>query len=98
MAQSTIYFRCGVKPLHDLRRLTGRFISTHSVLAASFRESTLVPSWTYDGGFSDATEVRLRVANGGAGQTGLIGAFADAFIQDQVKKGATPFKVRMAPF
>ncbi|KIP08917.1 hypothetical protein PHLGIDRAFT_126650 [Phlebiopsis gigantea 11061_1 CR5-6] len=48
---------------------------------------------TYDGGFTDATDVRLRLANGGAGQTGLIGAFANAFIQDQVKKGAAPFKV-----
>lgn len=53
------------------------------------------PSAIYDGGFSDATlrGVCLRIANGGAGQTGLIKSWADAFIQEMVSKGAKPFQV-----
>ncbi|KAF8637054.1 hypothetical protein AX16_010909 [Volvariella volvacea WC 439] len=52
------------------------------------------PAGTYDGGYSDAKEVRLRIANGGAGQSGLIGAWANAFIQYRVKRYKDkPFKV-----
>ncbi|TCD69502.1 hypothetical protein EIP91_007432 [Steccherinum ochraceum] len=59
---------------------------------SSTSASELVPQEIYDGGYSDAQDIRLRLANGGAGQSGLIGAFANAFIQDQVAKGAEPFK------
>jgi hypothetical protein len=38
--------------------------------------------------------VRLRIANGGAGQTGLIRAWADGFIQYMVSEGMPPFEVR----
>ncbi|KAG5637568.1 hypothetical protein H0H81_004145 [Sphagnurus paluster] len=52
------------------------------------------PRATYNGGYPEATEIRLRIANGGAGQSGLIGAWADAFIQHCVKNlGWKPFKV-----
>lgn len=51
------------------------------------------PQAVYDGGFPNAKDVRLRVSNGGAGQAGLIGKFADAFIQWRVSKGDQPFKV-----
>lgn len=55
----------------------------------------LTPKATYDGGYADAKNIRLRIANGGAGQSGLIGAWADAFIkycvEDQKLK---PFRVR----
>ncbi|GLB40857.1 putative PBP superfamily domain containing protein [Lyophyllum shimeji] len=62
--------------------------------AAAAANDTLVPQATYDGGYSNATEIRLRIANGGAGQSGLIGAWADAFIQYSVQKlGQKPFKV-----
>ena len=56
---------------------------------------TPAPSATYDGGFSSAkqTGVLLRIANGGAGQIGLIGALANAFIQDWAAKGYNPFEV-----
>ncbi|KAG5644439.1 hypothetical protein DXG03_008534 [Asterophora parasitica] len=55
---------------------------------------TIAPQATYDGGYSDAAEMKLRIANGGAGQSGLIGAWADAFIQHCVKDlGMKPFKV-----
>src|SRR6266511_566436 len=54
-----------------------------------------VPSAIYDGGLSSTKEtgVLLRIGNGGAGQIGLIGALANAFIQDWVAKGYKPFKV-----
>ncbi|KAK0219862.1 hypothetical protein IW262DRAFT_1448372 [Armillaria fumosa] len=61
---------------------------------ASAHSSPLIPQATYDGGYSSATIVRLRVANGGAGQAGLIGAFADAFIKWRVESfKEQPFKV-----
>ncbi|GLB40858.1 putative PBP superfamily domain containing protein [Lyophyllum shimeji] len=58
------------------------------------KDAGLKPQATYNGGCKDATEIRLRIANGGAGQSGLIGAWADAFIQYSVKTlGQKPFKV-----
>lgn len=60
---------------------------------ASTTVSTLVPQATYDGGYADpAAKPLLRVANGGAGQSGLIGALANAFIKYQVEKN------KMSPF
>ncbi|KAJ4490032.1 hypothetical protein J3R30DRAFT_3418351 [Lentinula aciculospora] len=44
-------------------------------------ESPLVPTRTYNGGYAEAKDIRLRLANGGAGQSGLIGALADAFVK-----------------
>lgn len=54
------------------------------------------PHEVYDGGYENAKRqgVRLRIANGGAGQIGLIRAWADAFIQHMVSKGMPPFEVR----
>ena len=54
------------------------------------------PHEVYDGGYENAKiqGVRLRIANGGAGQTGLIRAWADGFIQHMVSKGMPPFEVR----
>lgn len=56
-------------------------------------DASIEPQKEYDGGLG-GTEVRLRIANGGAGQSGLIGAWANAFIQDCYKGGVAPFKVR----
>ena len=58
--------------------------------------SSIKPHAIYDGGYEDAKiqGVRLRIANGGAGQTGLIRAWADEFIQYMVSKGIPPFEVR----
>ena len=53
----------------------------------------LAPQAVYNGGFTGATEVCVRIANGGAGQSGLIGAWANAFIQYAVSKGKQPFLV-----
>ncbi|KAF9005233.1 hypothetical protein BDQ17DRAFT_1390074 [Cyathus striatus] len=56
--------------------------------------SFLAPQKTYNGDYDDAKDIRLRIANGGAGQSGLIGAWANAFIKYCVeKKGEKPFLV-----
>ncbi|KAI9925794.1 hypothetical protein ASPWEDRAFT_29607 [Aspergillus wentii DTO 134E9] len=52
------------------------------------------PAAIYNGGFnSSSSTVQLRIGNGGAGQSGLIGVLADAFIKASVKNGTSPFKV-----
>ena len=56
-------------------------------------DASIGPQVEYDGGLG-GKEIRLRIANGGAGQSGLIGAWADAFIQYCYKGGIAPFKVR----
>ena len=42
--------------------------------------------------------MRLRVANGGAGQAGLVGALADAFVRWCVKDSENHDHLREAPF
>jgi len=67
------------------------FPDVNNVLRSS---SGLSPRAVYDGGYPEAKEIKLKIANGGAGQSGLIGAWADAFIQYCVKQlGYKPFKV-----
>lgn len=58
--------------------------------------SSKKPQAIYDGCYENAKiqGVRLRIANGGAGQTGLIRAWANGFIQYMVSKGIPPFEVR----
>ncbi|KAG5637569.1 hypothetical protein H0H81_004146 [Sphagnurus paluster] len=64
------------------------------IRAAAPTGATIEPAATYDGGYSNAGELRLRIANGGAGQSGLIGAWANAFINYSVKElKQEPFKV-----
>ena len=55
------------------------------------------PYAIYDGGFVDAQKrgVCIRIANGGAGQAGLIKAWADAFITVMVARGSEPFQVNL---
>ena len=57
--------------------------------------SSKQPRAIYDGGYETAKfqGVRLRIANGGAGQTGLVRAWADGFIQYMVSEGIPPFQV-----
>lgn len=55
--------------------------------------SALAPQAVYNGGYPNATGIGLRIANGGAGQSGLIKAWADAFIRYEVGNGREPFKV-----
>ncbi|KAL8797960.1 MAG: hypothetical protein Q9182_007075, partial [Xanthomendoza sp. 2 TL-2023] len=53
------------------------------------------PELTYYGSYKDdKPKIRLRIATGGSGQSGLLGALADAFINDHVKEtGCKPFAV-----
>lgn len=58
-------------------------------------EPYVAPEQTYYGSSGDEkASVKLRIATGGAGQSGLVKALADAFIDDQVKRtGCEPFAV-----
>ncbi|KAI4136372.1 MAG: hypothetical protein L6R39_007821, partial [Caloplaca ligustica] len=53
------------------------------------------PEEIYHGSYQDqGSHIQLRIATGGAGQSGLIRALADAFIDTQVKEtGCKPFAV-----
>ncbi|KAI0539085.1 putative extracellular tungstate binding protein [Xylaria digitata] len=52
------------------------------------------PSAIYDGGFNSTNAtIGLRIGNGGAGQSGLVGLLANEFIEDSVKNGSAPFRV-----
>ncbi|KAL4863604.1 hypothetical protein BDV12DRAFT_177300 [Aspergillus spectabilis] len=55
--------------------------------------SGVQPEQVYDAGYSGASEIRLRLGNGGAGQTGLVKVLAEAYIISRVAHGAQPFKV-----
>ena len=57
--------------------------------------SGIQPAEIYYGASNDTkSPVRLRIATGGAGQSGLLRALADAFIDDQVSQtGCSPFAV-----
>ncbi|OJJ35911.1 hypothetical protein ASPWEDRAFT_51831 [Aspergillus wentii DTO 134E9] len=51
------------------------------------------PFKVYDGGYKEG-EIQLRIGNGGAGQTGLIGDLANNFIKYQVQvEKSKPFKI-----
>ena len=58
-------------------------------------EPYVKPEEIYYGSTGDETApVKLRIATGGAGQSRLVKALADAFIDDQVKRtGCEPFAV-----
>ncbi|PVH99339.1 extracellular solute-binding protein family 1 [Periconia macrospinosa] len=74
-------------------------INLRSVLLAFFwliscAIAAIEPAAIYDGGFSSSTSpITLRIGNGGAGQSGLVKALADAFIMESVKNGSSPFRV-----
>lgn len=59
-------------------------------------DTSIQPQAVYDGGLG-GKEIRLRIANGGAGQSGLIGAWANAFIQYCHREGIAPFQVGLYP-
>ncbi|KAJ5107982.1 hypothetical protein N7456_004657 [Penicillium angulare] len=50
------------------------------------------PEAVYDGDYGTG-EIKLRIGNGGAGQSGLIKVLADAFIKSSVANGSSPFKI-----
>lgn len=57
--------------------------------------SSVAPAAIYNGSYANAHQrgILLRIGNGGAGQSGLIGALANAFIQYRVSQGDAPFEV-----
>jgi hypothetical protein len=58
------------------------------------KASALAPKAVYNGGY-EGKDILVRIANGGAGQSGLIGAWADAFIKHCVEDHKfEPFLVR----
>ena len=61
----------------------------------STNAQSVTPYAIYDGGFLDSQRhgIYIRIANGGAGQAGLIKAWADAFVKDMVARGSEPFQV-----
>ena len=70
--------------------LSGLFCASGAIVGIRGLDPVVV----YNGGYSDATEIKLRISNARAGQSGLLGAWADAFIQYSVKtKGYKPFQV-----
>jgi hypothetical protein len=73
---------------------------TQCALSTLAPSSAATPYEIYDGGF-ESGKVRgvcIRIANGTAGQVGLVRAWADNFIQHTVKKGEEPFLVRSILF
>ncbi|KAI0117832.1 putative extracellular tungstate binding protein [Nemania sp. FL0031] len=66
--------------------------SVTALLAVSC--SAQKPSAIYNGGFNATNAIiDLRIGNGGAGQSGLVGLLANEFIKDSVKNGSNPFQV-----
>ncbi|RAK78012.1 uncharacterized protein BO72DRAFT_476976 [Aspergillus fijiensis CBS 313.89] len=51
------------------------------------------PTALYNGGCNSAIDVKLRIWNGGGGQSGFIEALADDFIKASMETGSAPFKV-----
>ena len=71
----------------------------HSIMASIFLKPNHPPHYieateVYRVAPDTDSEVKLRIASGGAGQSGLIRAFAEGFIKDHMKKtAAAPFAV-----
>jgi hypothetical protein len=51
------------------------------------------PTEIYSANHDVTSPIRLRIATGGVGQSGLIRALADAFILEKVRGGHEPFSV-----
>jgi hypothetical protein len=65
-----------------------------SIKKNSTAESVYVkPTEIYSANHVVASPILLRIATGGAGQSGLIRALADAFILEKVRDGYEPFSI-----
>ncbi|KAL2817011.1 hypothetical protein BDW59DRAFT_182353 [Aspergillus cavernicola] len=51
------------------------------------------PAAVYNGGYGNTAQILLRIGNGAAGQSGLIEALANAYINSKVAKGDQPFRI-----
>jgi len=74
-----------------------RSISLFSSIACLYLATSTAavdPEVVYNGSFTGNQDIKLTIGNGGAGQSGLVGALANAFIDYRVKKFGDPiFKV-----
>ena len=57
---------------------------------AQINTCKIQPTEIYYGNSKDISSIKLRIATGGAGQSGLIKALADAFIDHHVNKTKCP--------
>ncbi|KAJ1309953.1 hypothetical protein OPQ81_006712 [Rhizoctonia solani] len=78
------------------RQLSARQATANSTECAA--SNTITPSAVYYGVGKNATDgvpVRLKISNGGAGLSGLVGALANAFIDYKVEQNKTeqPFAI-----
>ncbi|KAK3291389.1 uncharacterized protein B0H64DRAFT_431914 [Chaetomium fimeti] len=67
-----------------------RFLATATL---PFLCAAQTPAEVYDASYGNGSSILLSIGNGGAGQSGLIKALADAFIEDKVSNGSDPFRV-----
>ncbi|ORY81747.1 hypothetical protein BCR35DRAFT_321321 [Leucosporidium creatinivorum] len=65
--------------------LSARGLLTKRAIACT--NSSVRASATYTGSNTTSTDVRLRISNGGAGQSGLVGALAEAYIDYALAQG-----------
>ena len=79
-----------------LQMVRSTFVSASLILAATlpFVSAQSCGGPQYAARYGTNGTRSLRIANGGAGQSGLIGAWALKFIADSVKNGTEPFFVR----
>ncbi|KAK3901584.1 hypothetical protein C8A05DRAFT_16257 [Staphylotrichum tortipilum] len=68
-----------------------RFLAAAATVASL--GAALEPAAVYDGGYGNGGPILLGIGNGGAGQSGLIKALADAFIDDSINNGSDPFRI-----
>jgi len=71
--------------------------STKGDMPLTLSAHSVNPYAIYDGGFPDSQRrgICIRIANGGAGQAGLIKAWSDAFVKEMVARGSEPFQVNL---
>ena len=61
---------------------------------AQHKSPYVAPAETYYGPYPSTSPIKLEIATGGAGQSGLVRALADAFISDHVRRtSCAPFAV-----
>lgn len=92
-----VYSPHGTLIFEDTKAEVASFKSEENRVSASSSPCSIKPRAIYDGGYdhSQSSGIRLRIANGGAGQIGLVQAWADAFIHHMVAKGHRPFQVNV---
>ncbi|KAK2799353.1 hypothetical protein FQN50_008512 [Emmonsiellopsis sp. PD_5] len=60
---------------------------------SGWHTASVDPAEVYNGGYPGNSDIKLRIGNGAAGQSGLIQELGDAFIKHEVTGGSQPFRV-----